>query len=577
MPRSQASPFQLPKRRELAAHSRTQILLNHQLLQLGEELEIQIRCVQSNQPPDRLTVFNHYLKKVDKSQTEIALSWQKTEDGWETKTRITPDATGSYLIRISNGTRDRINPYFRYVAVIDNRSVVCNLRHLLDTQMANYHSTYHRNYLPADYELIFNQDFGKIEANPNWIGHQVYRYYQAKFGAQVVPFVNLCHLPFAKNSIELNPDDLTVEEAAQRIKTVQDTWQNDFQYLRPEIMGFESLNQNIAMAARECGIQGISGLRPDWFQQTADQYLNLQGMPLFPYFINEKDLRAAAPQRSSMVGFMTTAHPLLSRDYAGYRLCPAEALQSRAASLENMQPLLDSLEEFIRNRDQHSPLFLNLELKGHPIPDATRMNLMMIRYLLKSARRERVVFASRQEIARYFLRHFDRTPERTIHLTDTYRNTPTSFYLNPAGRHKAPYEHDAIYLENNKHRICFRKPEMLPYYFYDYSRFTGNSLAEVPPSVDVTGIRITVENQFDPGHRINLFIETPEKMTHFPLAFWELPFALGEVKHSLQHNFKRFMPVNEPESKVLNAIAFVDLETGINNFYLDFGVKVKGN
>jgi hypothetical protein len=573
MPRPQASPFQLPKRRELAATPRTRIRLNHHLLHPGEELEIRICCEQTHRPPDRLTVFNHYLKKVDKSQTDTTLTWEPTDSGWETRTQISLDAVGSYLIKFSDGTRERLNPYLRYVAVIDERSTVCNLRHLLDSQMANYHNFYHQNYIPVDYELPFNHCSGKIETNPNWMGHQVYRYYQAKFGAQIIPYLDLCHLPFPQIPETLNPDGLTLAEATRRIQLVQDIWERDFQYLRPEMMSFECLNQNVAAAARACGLKGISGLKPDW----KNQLHNLQGMPLFPYFINENDVRATAPGRNPMVGFMTTSHPLLSRDYVGYRLCPAEALQTRAASLENMQPLLQSLEELIQNRDPRTPLFLNLELQGHAIPEATRMNLFLLNYLLKNARRERVVFASRLEIADYFQRHFERTPERSFYLTDTWRDTPTYFFLNPTARHKAPCEHDSIYFENHKCRVLFRKSEMLPHYFYYYPEFTGQSLAEQPPSVDFSGIQVAIEHQFDPTWRIKWQIESPGNFSGFPMAFWDLPFALAEVKNTLQHNFSRFIPVNQPESKVLNAIAIVNLAAGINNFYLDFGVKVKGN
>lgn len=570
MPRPLASPFQLPKRRELAATPDTRIRFNHQLLRLGEVLEIRISCGQTSRPPDRLTVFNHYLKKVDKSQTEIALNWEQTSSGWETCTSVTLDSVGSYLIKFSNGTRDRLNPFYRYVAVIDDRTVVCNLRHILDSQMANYHNSYHRNFIPADYELPFNSFAGKIETNPNWLGHQIYRYYQAKFGAEVNPLLDLGHLPFAQMPEVLPPDELTLAEATRRIQSVQDVWEHEFHYQRPEIMSFECVNQPVAAAALACGLRGISDLKPDGRCRSLD----FRGMPLFPYFLDERDLRAAAPGRTSLVGFMTTSHPLLSRDYCAYHLCPAEARQNRTATPEEMQPLLNSLDEMLQNRDLQSPLFLNLELSGHAISEATRMNLALLEHLLKHARRERVVFATRREIAGYFQRHFERTPERVFYLTDTWRQTPTYFFVNPTVPHKAPHEHDALYFENHKCRVCFRRSELLPYYFYYYPEISGHQPFQ---PVEYTGVQIAIENQFEPTRQIRLSIETPISFPYFPMAFWDLPFSLNEVKNSLQHNFSRFIPVNQSESKGLNAIVIVSLVAGQNQFYLDLGVKTKGN
>lgn len=570
MPRPLASPFQLPKRRELAAAPSTRLRLNHQLLQPGEVLEIQINCEQTHRPPDRLTVFNHYLKKVDKSQTDIALNWEQTPSGWETRPSISFDSVGNYLIKFSNGTRDRLNPFYRYVAVIDDRSVVCTLRHILDSQMANYHNSYHRNFIPADYDLPFNSFAGKIETNPNWLGHQIYRYYQAKFGAEVNPLLDLGHLPFAQLPEVLPPDELSLAEATRRIRLVQDIWEHEFHYLRPEMMSFECLNQNVAAAALTCGLKGISGLRPDGQCRSLD----FRGMPLFPYFADERDFRAAAPGRTPLVGFMTTSHPLLSRNYGGYRLCPAEAWQNRTANPENMQPMLNSLDEMLQNRDLHSPLFLNLELSGHAIPEAARMNLALLDYLIKNARRERVVFATRREIAGYFHRHFERTPERVFYLTDTWRETPTYFFVNPTTPHKAPHEHDTLYFENHKCRVCFRRSELLPYYFYYYPEISGSH--PLPP-VEYTGVQVAIENQFEPTRQIKLSIEAPVDFPYFPLAFWDLPFSLNEVKNSLQHNFNRFIPVNPPDAKGLNAIVIVNLSAGQNQFYLDLGVKTKGN
>ncbi|MGP8330488.1 MAG: hypothetical protein ACT6FF_09265 [Methanosarcinaceae archaeon] len=574
MPRFQASAFRLPRRRQIAATRRTNLQLDNRLIHLGEKIEILIHCNQLPKPPDRLTIHSHFLKHVDKSQTDIGLRWSKIDDGWEAAATFKPTGVGNYLLRFSSGTRDLINPYARYFSVIDDQSTVCTFNHRLDSPLANYDNIYHRYFIPADYEFVFNKVNGKIEANPAWTGHQVYRFYEAKYGDQIYPFVDLNHLNFLPASPQKRPFRSARLSAAQLeslLLEIQNAWENDFKYQRPECMGFFTLNQQLIRAAQACHIQALSGFIPDQEIQLEKNIMNQKGMPLFPFFMDEADPRVSAVNQSAVVGFSTTAHPLLSRDFAAYHLSPAEAYLAGYASWENMQPLYNFIKQSIQNRDSRTPHFMAIEMGAHVIPEVRKMNYRLFRHILHYARRERVVFAQKLEIAKYFKRHFNKTPERAFYIADTYRNAKTSGYISPMVRQKPPRAHDILYLENQECRVCFRKPEIKPYYGYFYAQVKKNSPEKEAPVIDLSSIKLAIEQKYKPTVRFNIHISSDKKFLNFPLAFWNLPFTLEESKEMLQHNFNRFIPVIEQINNIFHAIAIVDLERGSNHFYLDLG------
>lgn len=561
MPRFLASPFQLPRRRQLKTIPNTTIEIENKLLHINELLNARIFCRQSVSPPDRLTIFSHYLKHVYKSQTEIALKWKRSEDGWQTEFSFHPGGVGNYLIRFSNGTRDKINPYTRYFCVIDDKTTVCTFNHILDTPMANYHNFYHRYYIPADFEIVFNRIFGKIESNPKWIGHNIYRYYAYKYGDSFFPRIDPRYLPdlrgndAAKNDNELNA----------KLEAFIDAWKNIFLYPEPEVLGVEAFNQELLAAAKECGISAISGLIADRNQlQTSGMYETL-GLPLFPHYLEGKQ------SDNRMVSFPITSHPLLSHDFSAYQLSPAVAKTHGYATAENMQFLYDFLNEQILNRDLRTPNFLNIELKSHFLPEVAEMNMLIMRYLLRFARKEKLVFAHKEEIVKYYKRHFSKTPERAFYITDMYQHP---VILCSSARHKPPKAHNCIYFENNESRVCFRRAEMLPYYYYVYSESNVMAMTKYEHS-DLSSLQIKCYRSFEPTYKLNIQIRSEHSFEQFPLAFWDIPFFLEEVKNELQHNFSRFIPVIGPEFRNFNAIGIVNIKAGENSYSLDFGKKLK--
>jgi len=578
MPRFLASPFRLPKRRQLTAQPDTQMVIEKKLLHRGEKVKVSIQCAQTTRPPDRLTIFNHFLKHLYKSQTDITLKWEKTETAWETRITIDPPGCGSFLLKFSNGTRDPINPYSRYFAVIDETSTVCMFNHRLDEQMANYDNIYHKYFIPADYEIPFNRLNGIIEANPHWIGHKVYRYYQTKFGDHIFPFVNLKQLHFLKNTVLNNQKqehELTFDEITEIIRAIQKTWSEEFQYHCPELLGLEWLNDTIFQAAAHCGIKALSGLLPDQTIQLGQEKFNYEGIPLFPYFLNEQDFRLPGTASAPLIGLATTSHPLLIRESPAYQLCPAAAEKQRYASAQNIQPITDFINQSIRNRDLRTPHFLIIELRAHAIPEVLKMNQRTMRFLLKNARREKIVFAQKLEVAKYFLRHLTKTPERAFFLSDMYQYPPSGFDLSPMTRHKPPHAHDIMYFENSESRVCFRKPEMKPFYCYFYTKQKALSIDKPLTEADLSSIRIVILKQFEPTFRYSLKIYSWEQFDQFPIAFWEFPFQLSEVQKVLQHNFQRFIPIKDNITGSFHAIAILNLQSGLNEFYLDLGVKYR--
>ncbi|MCI0513224.1 hypothetical protein L0128_08440 [candidate division KSB1 bacterium] len=573
MARLEATAFRLPKRRELTTPFTTKITLDRSLLHTGESLHVRIVCEQANRPPDRLSIFMHYLKLLYKSQTDISLQWQKITTGWETEIRFSPPNVGNYLLKFSNGMRDPMNPYSRYFAVIDENSIVCNIRHLLDTPLANYDPIYHRYFIPADYELIFDAVQGKIERHPQWTGHKIYRYYQQKFGDAVFPRLNLKAVTLGGERIpttELDWSHLSASEIAPGLNRIFDLWEQDFGYRRPQILGLDSLNPPIAAAAAACGVLAISSSTPEQALEPADEPDPTRGMPLFPYFMSAADFRVPQRTDASVVAVTTTVHPFLNHEYHQYQLSPAVAQKAGYASHQNLKPLLVLLEQLIRNRDPKTPQFLTLELAGHFVPEIVTMNFSMLQQVLRYARRERLVFASKLAIAQYFRQNFTKNPERTCCLTDMYQDTSAALHFAANNRQKPPHAPDMLYFENEAGRYCFCKPESKPFYAYQFADFIPD---RQPEPVDFSAVKLQLSVDEQPTLRYQLKFYTTRAWPQFPIAIWDLPGNFEEVKTTFQHNCDRFIPVTDQVHHALHAIVLVNLQAGLNEFYLDFGAK----
>jgi hypothetical protein len=568
-----ASPFRLPKRRELIAPITILIKLENQLLSPGENLKASIVCLQEKRPPDRIIIFNHYLKFVYKNQTEVSLKWEKKENAWEAFFEFLPQSVGSYLLKFSNGTRDPINPYTRYFAVIDEKSTVLSFRHHLDMPMANYGNLYHRNFIPADFEMPFNPTFNKIQINPNWMGHRIYRYFQNKYGDNIYPLLSLQTLMQSEFAFK-DPNLSKTDELAAVLSRIQDFLENDLHYLRPQIMSFDIFPAHLPSAAIASKILALTGFFPDLQIYDTSLKNNLHGMPLYPYFVNVNELRASDSQKSALVGIPVTSHPLFTREYGAYQLSPAIAQRNGYASGENMGVLFEFLENLIRNRDQRTPNFLTIDFQDNHVPDVVRMNLRIFQRIIKYARRDQLVFAHKLEIAKYFQRKFNVTPEKAFFLQDSFPENQapaTGFTVNL--KQKSGTLHDTIYFENSEYRFCFRRNELTPYYFFKYGDLKNLDLNDALPEKNISRQKVVLFRSHETTVRFILKVYAEENDTFFPVALWALPATLDEIQFSLKHNFNQFIAVHDRLQRELHAIAILAVVPGVNEFYLDLGVK----
>jgi len=568
-----ASPFRLPKRKELIVPFKTSINLENQLLSPGEPLKVRITCLQEKRPPDRILVFNHYLKFVYKNQTEVSLKWEKKDDVWEALFDYLPQAVGNYLLKFSNGTRDPINPYTRYFAVIDEKSTILTFRHCLDLPLANYGNFYHRNFIPADYELPFNPAFNKILINPNWMGHRIYRYYQHKYGDSIYPLLSLQTLDrpeFTANAL----NSAQLDGLAAKLSRVQDFWENELQYPRPLIMSFDIFPPQLPLAAIAAGIIALSGFFPDIEIFDTALKNNFNGMPIYPFFINNDELRVSASQKSALIGIPVTSHPLFTREYGAYQLSSAISQRNGYASGENMEPLFDFLDNLIRNRDQRTPNFLTIDFQDNYIPEVVRMNLRIFQKIIKYARRDQLVFAQKLEIAKFIQRKFLKTPEKAFFLQDTFLESPvraTGFRVN--SKQKTMAIHDVIYFENNECRFCFRRNELTPFYFFNYHNPEKSDLDHPLPEKNISRQKVVLFQNLETTVRYTLKIYTEEKENFFPIALWSLPATPEDIQFSLKHNFNQFTLIQDRLQRELHAIAIISVVPGMNEFYLDLGIK----
>lgn len=567
------SPFRLPKRKELIAPLTTSIKLEHQLLSPGEKLKVHIICFQEKQPPGRLLFFNHYLKYVYKNQTEVSLKWEKKEDSWESFFEYQPLTVGSYLLKFSNGTRDPINPYTRYFAVIDEKSTILSFRHCLDMPMANYGHFYHRNFIPADYELPFNPAFNKILINPNWIGHRIYRYFQHKYGDSIYPMLSLSTLRQPEFSAR-DSDSTNIDELATSLSRLQEFWEKELHYQRPEILSFDIYPPRLPEAARSAGFKAISGFFPDIEIHDTELRNNLSGMPLYPYFLNINELRVPDLQESALVGIPVTSHPLFTRENGAFQFSPAIAQRNGYANIENMEPLYNLLDNLIRNRDLRTPNFLVLDFQDNYMPDVVRMNLRIFQRIIKYARRDQLVFAHKLEIAKYFQRKFLTTPEKAFFLQDTFpekRRQNAGFTINL--KPKTTDGQDILYFENNEYRFCFRRDELIPFYFYHYPAAAQLNLNEALPEKKFSRQKLVLFQQLETTCRYSIKIYSDENVKCYPIALWSLPALVEDIQFSVKHNFNQLNMVHDRLRRELHAIAIVTVQPGVNEFYLDLGIK----
>ncbi|MBN2090919.1 hypothetical protein JW964_15005, partial [candidate division KSB1 bacterium] len=363
-------------------------------------------------------------------------------------------------------------------------------------------------------------------------------------------------------------------ELATKLSRIQDFWENELHYSRPEIMSFDIFPPQLPPAASTAGILALTGFFPDTEIYDTALKNNFNGMPLYPFFINNDELRVSALQKSTLVGIPITSHPLFTREYGAYQLSPAIAQRNGYASGDNMVPIFDYLDNLIRNRDQRTPNFLTIDFQDNFIPDVVRMNLRIFQRIIKYARRDQLVFAPKLEIAKFMQRKFLTTPEKAFFLKDTFpeKQTPTlGFSLN--FKHKTTATHDIIYFENNEYRFCFRRDELTPFYFFKYHNTNQLDLNMAMPEKEFSRQKVVLFRHYETTFRYILKIYAAENENFFPVALWSLPAALEDIQFSLKHNFNQFTLVHDRLQRELHAIAILAIVPGVNEFYLDLGIK----
>jgi len=566
------------------------INVNRSLVDKGEKISFEFECCSCILPDRKIVIYPRYLESDFRNREVYFLDWKEDRKfGIKTLYRAKyiyrPKEPGNYLLKWRSGVGDSYEEYSRYFAVINENYAVCNI--WVGTHRHSYRidEIIHNHYLPADF---YNINECKQRTSH---AYSLIREYTEKYGDSIMRY-NL--LP-KQGNLFLYPQEIQ----KSLINTYRYVWEK--MGIKFDNFGEYTLGNATVKAAKDLGIYSITSMCPEQNQTDGDWQINHWGMPIRPFFMNTEDFRKPGYRgHSPVVGSsMTERHPTLARigeTCSNYCLTPDNRKREISGCPYpdeiSMSRFYDFFNTHVKSNYQETPFFFVVGVENFlGDPEWSKTNILGLEYMVKTAKEEALVFASSKHIARYFIEHYDKTPETVIYLPDIYCGV--SYRQSRYILKKTSSYPDIIQMEGDEFQVAFEEDKSIPTFLYDYkskwnypawgneklprirNAMIDGSIPEIkykmtPKVVDTRRYNVRIDlNRRECFIEYNISVVSPEKRQSFPVAIWYIPLEFTNSDADIRAGKGcRFVSIKDSSTDNFHGILVCKVQRGENIFKL---------
>ncbi len=347
-----------------------------------------------------------------------------------------------------------------------------------------------------------------------------------------------------------------------------------------KILGFESMdliasytpNSDTIEILEKMGVKALTSLCAWQNWQDHGWKINHCGVANQPYYPSNDDFRRAGKQRDIMCFTMGNAscnrnYSIMVLDGCPTNIVPGERYLAHRAVNQQMQRFYDVFDGYIndsKNNDSLLTVTIALEsFAGNMDWNAT--NEAAIRYMVKKAASEKIVFTSAADIADYHRKN-------NLNMQRAYFFQPDYYYGYHNGTMPGRID-DRLEADTGDYLAVIRRTSMLPMYFYDYTVPWDGCLFEdternefglidpdehkpsecFPKQVFTEDMEISSEST-DDGFQITIKSETYKK--RMVTGIFDIPF---EKEFSVSFNKPDVSTKKIHDNRTGNTHLFIDL------------------
>ena len=346
-----------------------------------------------------------------------------------------------------------------------------------------------------------------------------------------------------------------------------------------ELFGSYTLDAVALDILEKIGVKGLTSLCAWQNQRDGAWRINHCGVSNQPYYPGSDDFRRAGDKRNIMC--FTMGNSSCNRNYSIMALdgCPTNILPSERYFENrwihhNMQRFYDVFDGYINDsKNNEKTLYVTIALEAfRGFMDWTATNDLAVRYMVKKAETEKIVFSSAADVSDYHNEH-------NLDMQEAYFCQPDYYY----GYHNAELPgrvDDRIEADTNEYLAVIRRSSSLPMYFYDYTKewvnppyeeVNRNEFGNVnpdkvkpsecyPKQVYTEDMSVDVQIQ---GEKINIAIDSETAKEKMVTGVFDVPFEAD------------FEAKADKEDVKLKKIT--DCWTGNTHLFVDLGSLEKGH
>lgn len=549
------------------------------LVNAGEKVTLHFTCKGAVPSPCEAKLEENYFQGGP--SRPLPLKWTEKDGVNRADIEIKPGICGNSRVIWKVGDEE----LSRVFGVIEPGYTVCRFMITADLAMDKEKAppaafdAIHDAGLPLDYWDREPSHYSPFAASPEYLKNLFRKRLQFshRWGDYFMPLFNADWL--LPDCLDRNLWRLSADVQNRGLKQALRLW---------EILGLDkldvissyTLNTDTVHAAAANGVKGVDSLCnwQNWCDGGSDNHwqINHCGTPALPCFLADDDFRKISPGQGVISFTQSTASDVRTYSIMGCEADPTLVMLRQRERFNNMAATVNG-DRFQAVFDlwlaesacQSEPLFLSIGLQNFIfLPDWNQANRNAIHYVCEQARTKKLVFAQAGAIADYYLQHYPHQPENWFYWPDCYAGVQSEY--------KPEQVPDRIEVSNAKFHSVHREGEVLPYFFWDYTKpwkekawDTGNlrqyfglirpdlinADTFTPQMGDLRAVKTTAAMQPDKkGVEFKIEVDTPEDLAVLPLGLWHIPLAAGSCKAEPLPEGLRFVKIVDGSTGNLHGI-----------------------
>ena len=439
-----------------------EIHLPSRLVDRGTSLRIELICYDSDNAA--LTV-THNCFSLDSDPEQIPLHFEKRGDDYYAQIELTLDIPGNTRIEYWANQEKLV----RQIAVLDTGYMA--LIPWVGANKPYLGEEIHRFDLPGDYWATpgFSEDPAEtIRSFSNYLqGNR-------RYGDRLVSFIN--GKTFVPDSATDCLFDIPREVQEKGFRQLQQLMEllgcSPIELVASYTPGHDTLE-----ILEELGVKGLTSLCAWQNWMDGGWKINHCGVANQPYYPAADDFRRAGDVRDILCFTMGNAtcnrnYSIMALDGCPTNVVPGERYLDHRVVNQQVQRFYDVFDEYIADAKNNSELLtITVALEAfRGFMDWTATNEAAVRYMVKKAAKEKIVFTSAADVADYH-------KKRRLPMQKGYFFQPDFYYGYHNGTLPGRVD-DRIEADTPQYLAVVRRGSALPMYFYDYTTPWENDLFE---------------------------------------------------------------------------------------------------